>query len=79
MFPAVENSSLDFPRYIDVVCPKTIQQRTNSFLNCSCIFLLPEFKKMYVHKITMFKICELCYLQINIPSSLSYNVTSCDH
>ena len=42
-------------------------------------FLITGSRKIYVHKITMFKICELCYLQILIPFRFNYNLENYWH
>ena len=79
MIPTIANISTDSPRYIDGVCPQDHPRAYQILLNCSCISLLPEVEKIYVHKITMFKICELCYLQIQIPFRFSYNLENSWH
>ena len=48
-------------------------------MNCLCISLLPEVQKIYVHKITMFKICELCYLHIQISYRFNYSLENSWH
>ena len=55
MTPTVENPLLDFPRYIDSVCPQGYPRAYQMLLNCSCISLLPEIERIYDHKITIFK------------------------
>ena len=79
MIPTAENPSLDFPRYIDGVCPQDYPRACQMLLNCSCISLLPEIERIYVHKVTMFKICEICYLQIHVPFCFNYNVENSWH
>ena len=61
MIPTIKNPSLDFPRNIDCVCPQNYPRAYQILFNCSCIFVFPEVEKIYFHKITMFKICKLCY------------------
>ena len=74
MIPTIETFLLDFPKYIDGVCSQDYPTNYQIFLNYSCISLLPEVERIYVHKISMFKMCELCYLQIHIPFRFHYNL-----
>ena len=79
MISTIGNPSINFPRYIDGVCSQDDPTAYKILMNCSCIPLLPEVEKMYVHKITMSKICELCYLQIQIPFRFNYNLVNSWH
>ena len=79
MIPTIENPSKNFPRYIDGVLLQDHLTAYQILLNFSCISLLPEVGKIYVHKITMFKICELCYLQIQIIFRFNYNLVNSWH
>ena len=79
MIPTNENPSTNSPRYKDGVCPQDHPRAYQILLNCSCISLLTEGEKIYVHKITMYKICELCYLQIQIPFRFHYNLENSWH
>ena len=74
MIPTTENLPFNFPRYIDGVCPQDYPTNYQIFLNCSCVSALPEIERIYVHKISMIKVCKLCYLQIHVPYRLNYNV-----
>ena len=79
MIPTTENLPFSFPRYIDGVCPQDYPTNYQILLNCSCVSALPEIERIYVHKISMIKVCELCYLQIHVPYRLNYNVENSWH
>ena len=79
MISTIENPLTNSPRYIDGVCPQDHPRAYQIPLNFSCISLLPKVAKIYVYKITMFKICELCYLQIHLPFRFNYNLEKTWH
>ena len=79
MIPTSENPSSDFPKYIDGICPQDYPRSYQILLNCPCISLFPEVNKIYVHKITMFKIFESCYLKLHIPFRFNYELKNYWH
>ena len=48
MIPTIENSSLDFPKFIVSVCPQDYPTNYQILLKYSCISLLPEVERIYI-------------------------------